>query len=49
MKSKVSYSNMLKDLNRSVKPVEKISFIKNTGLFLYGREKSLITLKAKYF
>ena len=41
--------NILKDLNRGVKPVEKRSFLDNIGLLLSEREKIVNNFRSKIF
>ena len=42
-------ASILKDLNRDVKPIEKISFLYNIGFFLSEREKIVNNFRSKKF
>ena len=41
--------NELKNMNRGPKPVEKISFLNNVGLFLGARRKVINEFKSRTF
>ena len=49
VKSNFKLTNILKSSNKSVKTVEKRSFLNNIGLFLSAREKILNNFRIKIF